>query len=168
MRTTKNQYRKFETNIPRKGIAKPQSQFSHSCVCERFMYSHHRSAYSSAENMWTDPGNIYVNRSQTHECGNWDWGRAIPRKGIHKWHFRFSSVHSDRMWSLCVWIGCGSYYVDSILSEWTASLRNGPLTAWAAAHPSAHTSNFNILKEVIKIYFRDGSSPFNPFLWVFN
>jgi hypothetical protein len=23
-------------------------------------------------NMWTDPGNIYVNRSQTHECGNWD------------------------------------------------------------------------------------------------
>ncbi len=23
-------------------------------------------------NMWTHPGNIYVNRSQTHECGNWD------------------------------------------------------------------------------------------------
>jgi hypothetical protein len=21
------------------------------------------------ENMWTDPENIYVNRSQTHECG---------------------------------------------------------------------------------------------------
>ncbi len=21
----------------------------------------------------------YRNRSQTHECGNWDWGRAIPR-----------------------------------------------------------------------------------------
>ncbi len=20
----------------------------------------------------------YINRSQTHECGNWDWGRAIP------------------------------------------------------------------------------------------
>ncbi len=29
----------------------------------------------------------YINRSQTHECGNWDWGRAIPRKGIHKWVF---------------------------------------------------------------------------------
>jgi hypothetical protein len=26
----------------------------------------------------------YVNRSQTHECGNWDWGRAIPRRGIHQ------------------------------------------------------------------------------------
>ncbi len=33
--------------------------------------------------MWTDP-----DRSQTHESGNWDWGRAIPRKGIHKWDFR--------------------------------------------------------------------------------
>ncbi len=41
-------------------------------------------------NMWTDPGNI--NRSQTHECGNWDWGRAIPRKGIHKWDFPCSVV----------------------------------------------------------------------------
>ncbi len=26
----------------------------------------------------------YINRSQTHECGNWGWGRAIPRKGIFK------------------------------------------------------------------------------------
>ncbi len=26
----------------------------------------------------------YINRSQTHECGNWGWGCAIPRKGIHK------------------------------------------------------------------------------------
>jgi hypothetical protein len=26
----------IETNVPRKGIARPQSQFPHSCVCERF------------------------------------------------------------------------------------------------------------------------------------
>ncbi len=25
----------------------------------------------------------------THECWNWGWGRAIPRKGIHKWDFRY-------------------------------------------------------------------------------
>ncbi len=43
--------------------------------------------------MWTDPGTIYVNRSQTHECGNWGWGRAIPRKGIHRWDFRCSVPH---------------------------------------------------------------------------
>ncbi len=26
----------------------------------------------------------YINRSHTHECGNWGWGRAIPRKEIYK------------------------------------------------------------------------------------
>jgi hypothetical protein len=35
--TAKKQYRKFETKIPRKEIARPQSQFPHSCVLlERF------------------------------------------------------------------------------------------------------------------------------------
>jgi hypothetical protein len=56
--TAKNQYQKLETNIFRKGIAQPQSQFPHSCVGERFLYSHDQSAYSAAGNMWTDPGNI--------------------------------------------------------------------------------------------------------------
>jgi hypothetical protein len=48
--TAKTQYRKVETNIPRKGIAWPQSQFPHLCVSERFiyMYSHDWSAYSAA------------------------------------------------------------------------------------------------------------------------
>ncbi len=31
-----------------------------------------------------------INSSQTHECGNCDWGCAIPRKGIHKSDFRCS------------------------------------------------------------------------------
>ncbi len=26
----------------------------------------------------------YIKPSKTHECGNWGWGRAIPRKGIYK------------------------------------------------------------------------------------
>ncbi len=30
--TAKTKCRKFETNIPRKGISGPQSQFPHSCV----------------------------------------------------------------------------------------------------------------------------------------
>jgi hypothetical protein len=66
--TAKNQYRKFETNIPRKGIARPQSQFPHSCVYERLICSHGRSAYSAAGNIWTDIWE-YINRSQTHELG---------------------------------------------------------------------------------------------------
>ncbi len=88
--TAKNQCRKLKPNIPRKWIARPQSQFPNSCVCERLLCSHDRSAYSAGGKMWTDPGNTYINRSQIHECGNWDWGRAIPRKGIHKWDFRYS------------------------------------------------------------------------------
>jgi hypothetical protein len=39
---------------------------------------------------YVDRSWAYINRSQTHECGNWGWGRAIPRKGIHKWDFRCS------------------------------------------------------------------------------
>ncbi len=48
---------KLKQIFPRKGIERPQSQFPHSCVCERFIYSHDRSAYSAAGNMWkwTDP-----------------------------------------------------------------------------------------------------------------
>ncbi len=40
--TAKNQYRK--------GIARLHFQFPHSCVCERYIYSYDRSAYSAAGN----------------------------------------------------------------------------------------------------------------------
>jgi hypothetical protein len=66
--TAKTQYRKFETNIPRKGTERLQSQFLHSCFCERFTYSPDRSAYSDA-GKWVDRTWEYINRSQTHECG---------------------------------------------------------------------------------------------------
>ncbi len=72
---------KLETNIPRKGFTGPQSQFPHSFVCERFIYSHDRSA-SFCCRKYVDRSRDYKNRSQTHECGNWDWGRAVPKKGI--------------------------------------------------------------------------------------
>ncbi len=49
LHTAKTKYRNFETNIPRKGISGTQSQFPHSCVCERFIYSHDWSAYTLLE-----------------------------------------------------------------------------------------------------------------------
>jgi hypothetical protein len=49
--TAKTKYRNFETTIHRKGISGFQSQFPHSCVCERFIYSHDQSAYSAGGNM---------------------------------------------------------------------------------------------------------------------
>ncbi len=60
----------------------------HSCVCER-INSHDGSA-SSAWWKYVDWSLEYINRSQTHECGNWGWGRAIPRKGIYKRNCRCS------------------------------------------------------------------------------
>ncbi len=50
--TAKTKCRKFETYISRKGISGPQSQFPHSCVCERIIYSHDGSACSAVGNMW--------------------------------------------------------------------------------------------------------------------
>ncbi len=82
----KTQYRKFKTNIPRKGTVRLQSQILHSCFCEPFIYSSDRSAYSAAGKYvgrtWEN-----INRSQTHECGNWNRGRANPFLGIHKFKF---------------------------------------------------------------------------------
>ncbi len=43
----------------------------------------------------------YINRPQTHECGNCDWGRAISRKGIDKWDFRCSvCIWKPQVWEL--------------------------------------------------------------------
>ncbi len=67
--------RQFSLYIPFLGIARPQSQFPHSCVCERFIYSQDRSTYFLQQKRQT---RMYIIRSQTHECGNWDWGPEIP------------------------------------------------------------------------------------------
>jgi hypothetical protein len=71
MYTAKTQYRKFETNISRQEIARTQSQFPHSCVFERFVYSHDQFAYS-AVGEYVVRSWEYIHRSQTHERGNWD------------------------------------------------------------------------------------------------
>jgi hypothetical protein len=66
--TEKTQYQKnFETNIPRKGSARPpQSQFPHSCVYERFYIpTISLSAYSSA-GKYVDQSWEYINRSHRH------------------------------------------------------------------------------------------------------
>jgi hypothetical protein len=98
--TAKNQYRKI---FPKKELRGYSPNFHILVsVCERFIYSHNRSAYSAAGNMSTDPTwqyIIYINCSQT-QCGNWDWGRAIPRKGIYKWNF-LCSVWINRVSSFC-------------------------------------------------------------------
>ncbi len=72
--------RNFNLCTPRKGIARPRSQFPHSCVCERSIYSHVGSTYFPAAEL-ADSSWEYINHLQKHECRNWDCSRAVPFLG---------------------------------------------------------------------------------------
>jgi hypothetical protein len=74
------------TNIPRKGTARPISTF----MCLWAIYIFPGSICLFCCKKYVDRSREYINRSQTHQCGNLDWGRAIPIKGIHKCDFRCS------------------------------------------------------------------------------
>ncbi len=67
----RNKYR-----IPRKGTARLQSQFLHSCFCERFLYILWSVSLFFCRKRGGPNVGIYTDRLHTHECGNWDWGRA--------------------------------------------------------------------------------------------
>ncbi len=54
--------------------ARPCSQFLHSCVYERFINYKNQSASLAAEKK-EDRSWEYINRSQTHDCGNWETER---------------------------------------------------------------------------------------------
>ncbi len=64
-----------------------------SSVCERFIcipwigLSTYSAAGNSVDRSWE-----HINRSQTHECGNWDWGPAISFLEMKKWDFRCSAM----------------------------------------------------------------------------
>jgi hypothetical protein len=82
--------KKFRFMYSQKMIcALPQSQFPHSCVCERFIYSQDRSTYFFAAE-YADRSGEYINRTQKHECKNWDYGRAVHFLGIYVSNFRYS------------------------------------------------------------------------------
>ncbi len=90
----KKKCRKIETNIPRKGISEPQSQFPHSCVCEQIIYSHDGSAFSAGGNMWTDPLRYSQKRNINTE---------LPLQCV-LWLYRIASPYS-RLWSRWFYTG---------------------------------------------------------------
>ncbi len=65
------------------GVSVPISTFMHLWV----IYIFPRLVFLFCWRKYVDRSWDYINCSQTHECGNWGWGCAIPRKGIHKWDF---------------------------------------------------------------------------------
>ncbi len=77
-------------------------------MCERFVYSHDRSANAIQQNRQTDRGNIHINCSQIHECRNWKRGRAVSFMGIFVSNFRYSArreILHGRLWTQIVLYG---------------------------------------------------------------
>ncbi len=76
--------------FPESKLRSALSQFLHSCICKRFIYSHDRfRKRNTAKN--ADRSCEYINRFQIHECRNWERGRAVSFLGIFVTHFRCSA-----------------------------------------------------------------------------
>ncbi len=92
--TAKNQYRKFETKFPEKELRGHSPNFQiHLSVSDLYPVFP-RSICLFCCRKCMDRSWEYINHPPTHECGNWDWGRAIPRKRINKWDFRCSAIQA--------------------------------------------------------------------------
>jgi hypothetical protein len=70
-------HRKFETNISINETARPRSQFLHSCICERSIYSHDRSAYCVCGQT------MHCNENPTYVFLFWEFRGLSPNFHIH-------------------------------------------------------------------------------------
>jgi hypothetical protein len=86
------------------GIARPQYQFPHSCVCERFLYSHAGSyTYFLQQNRKIDRGNIWIGSL----TDTWMWKLGLWPRNSFSGNIFFSNF---RYWFFAVWyhwIGLG-------------------------------------------------------------
>ncbi len=95
-RTAKILYRKFETCIPRNELRvhSPNScTFMFLCAINIFLRSVCVFCYRKTGGPMV--GNIH--RLQTHECVNWDCGRAVPFLGIHTVNRNFFAVRANSL-----------------------------------------------------------------------
>jgi hypothetical protein len=83
--------------IPFLGIARPQSQFPCSCVCEQFIYSQDQFTYFPAAEppyqSWK-----YINLSHIYECRNWETEH-------YNSVFEITVTYTIHKWELDIYIG---------------------------------------------------------------
>ncbi len=82
-------------------------------ICLWAIYLFRRSICLFCWRKYVDRSWEYLNSSQTHECRNWDWGRAISTKGlgIHKRDFRctvpwqsYNTIQYNIQYTLSGWV----------------------------------------------------------------
>jgi hypothetical protein len=76
--------------IPINETARPRFPFPHSCNCERLYIPTIGQPILLLQDRRNDRKNIYINRSQIHECRNWKRGCAVSFLGIMVSDFRYS------------------------------------------------------------------------------
>ncbi len=165
----KDIYQKFETSIPRKGIARPQSPFM--SLSTIYKFARLVCLFCSCRKIGGPILGIY--RSLTDTCGKWDFHRAIPFLGIHKSKFLCSAYRSG--WTVpltsgrCtlyiriqkldvdVWnyqIICNSGHVAGSLHivMWYMSVRNSVLGVNISLYNSKRSANVlaNAYKDIVQ------------------
>ncbi len=142
--TAKTKCRKFETNIPKKGISSvPNPNFHiHVSVSELYISTMGRSVL--LEEICRLILGIY--KSLRHECGNWGWGRAIPRKGIYKRNCRCSAHNTLR-------------YYRTVLSFLLLPLLIYPTVRFLCFYPSSLLSPYLPLPNLSSFSYFTLSSP---------
>ena len=92
---------------------------------------------------WADRWWKYINRSQTHECGKWDWGRAIPFLGIFVSNFLYFhcvfAVQSQRQ-KISLVFSVSSCTMGSAGSRYKDDFHNHPCSS-CLAPPSGMTNS---------------------------
>ncbi len=104
----------------------------------------------------------YINRSQTHECVNWGWGRVIPRKGIYKRNCRcsvdYNKVAKDDLSSLSSWepdplIAPRRWRKRRSARSWENAAQDSLCLSHAQAHRSLNSAEVHWLARRISCLF---------------